>query len=69
MWERGEVGMTKETPSLSDKEWTNGSYTGYLKNDVKEAVKEFLEVFHMGVLYEGGSIWKIAKKYFGDKLI
>jgi len=36
--------MNKETPSLSDKEWTNGSYTGYLKDDVKQFIKEILDL-------------------------
>ena len=42
--------MNKTEFNLSEKEWTNKSYTGYLKDDVKEFIrllKEWIDEEHI----------------------
>ena len=52
--------------SLSDKITRKGNITAV---NVKEFIKEIIQVFHIGVLYEGKSIEKIIKEKAGKEFL
>ena len=58
--------------SLSDKreeaDNDDGSNGFLWTDDVKESMKEILQTFHKGTLYEGESIWKIIEDKLGKEL-
>ena len=57
--------------NLSEKEWTNKSYTGYLKDDVKEFIrllKEEISMIFYNCKDECGMTDLIIDKLAGEKL-